>query len=170
MLCCSDNCPKYKDCALACINADETNKFAQAENWYSHGSCSIQYVNGKVEMKEHYDCGPTSNYAMFVPYIRKPEIDLSNCKCHQITMDELLEDNLIRCPHCGESYYAENYSVTTALAWTPVFKNGMLINENPNTTVPDRTCGACGKPFSYSSQSTAKYNKMSASLDSVISW
>lgn len=53
------------------------------------------------------------------------------------------------CPHCGESYYAERYSTTTALAWTPVYKDGMLMNENPNTTTTYCRCLNCGKDFSY---------------------
>ena len=39
---------------------------------------------------------------------------------------------LIKCPNCGESYYRENYSTTTCLGWTPIYKNGVLMNENPN--------------------------------------
>ena len=73
MLCCSDYCPKYKECALACINVEYKNRLDQVENLYTYGSCSIQYVDGEVKMKENYMCGPTSKYAMFVPII--PEYD-----------------------------------------------------------------------------------------------
>lgn len=56
---------------------------------------------------------------------------------------------MIKCPHCGESYYAENYSTTTLLGWTPIYKNGQLINENPNTTTTHCTCLVCHKEFTY---------------------
>ena len=96
MLCCSDCCPKYKECARACINVEYKNRLDQVENLYTYGSCSIQYVNGEVEMKENYMCGPTSNYAMFVPII--PEYDeifrkfKDLNKYHQVTMDEWMEE------------------------------------------------------------------------------
>jgi len=32
---------------------------------------------------------------------------------------------LIRCPNCGKSYYQYHYSVTTAMGWTPIFKDGI---------------------------------------------
>ena len=72
---------------------------------------------------------------------------------------------LIKCPNCGESYYQENYSTTTAMYWAPIFKNGVLINENPNTTTTHCTCCNCGKSFSYSNKDK---NTMQASLDCVI--
>lgn len=76
-------------------------------------------------------------------------------------------NKLIVCPKCGESYYAENYSVTTAMAWTPIYKNGVLINEDPNTTTTHCTCCNCGNSFSYTNK---EYSQMQASLDYDISW
>lgn len=73
---------------------------------------------------------------------------------------------LIVCPNCGESYYAENYSTTTAMAWTPVYKNGVLINENPNITSVHCTCCVCGNSFSYTNKELAQ---MQTSLDCNIS-
>ena len=70
------------------------------------------------------------------------------------------------CPYCGESYYAENYSTTTAMYWAPIYKNGVLINENPNTTTTYCTCCNCGKSFSYSNK---EYSKMQTSLDCPVS-
>ena len=70
------------------------------------------------------------------------------------------------CPYCGESYYAENYSTTTAMYWAPIFKNGVLMNENPNTTTTYCTCCNCGKSFSYSNK---EYSKMQTSLDCPVS-
>ena len=71
-----------------------------------------------------------------------------------------------KCPYCGESYYAENYSTTTAMYWTPIFKNGVLINENPNITTTYCTCCNCGKSFSYTNK---EYSKMQTSLDCSVS-
>lgn len=71
-----------------------------------------------------------------------------------------------RCPKCGESYYRENYSVSTAMYWAPVYKNGVLISENPNTITTYCTCCNCGHSFSYSNKDDTA---MSASLDCNIS-
>lgn len=56
---------------------------------------------------------------------------------------------LIRCPRCGESYYAQRYSVSTTLYWEPVWRDGVLQNANPNTTTVFCHCCACGHEFSY---------------------
>lgn len=53
------------------------------------------------------------------------------------------------CPHCGESYYMENYSTTTAVYYPPVYKNGVNINPDRNTITTYCTCLNCGKNFSY---------------------
>lgn len=76
---------------------------------------------------------------------------------------------LIKCPNCDESYYQENYSITTCLGWTPIYKNGVLINENPNVSTTYCTCLNCGNNFSYSSRKNSKPQTMSASLDNSIS-
>ena len=75
-------------------------------------------------------------------------------------------NNFPACPYCGESYYAENYSTTTAMYWAPIFKNGVLINENPNTTTTHCTCCNCGKSFSYTNK---ERSKMQTSLDCLVS-
>jgi ribosomal protein S27E len=54
---------------------------------------------------------------------------------------------MIKCPKCGWSYYTIRYSTTTCLAWQPIFKDGELINENPNTTTMYCTCLNCGNEF-----------------------
>lgn len=58
-------------------------------------------------------------------------------------------DNLIRCPHCGESYYMEKYSISTCMYCPPIYKNGVNINPDRNTTTTHCTCMNCGKEFSY---------------------
>lgn len=70
------------------------------------------------------------------------------------------------CPYCGESYYAENYSTTTAMYWAPIYKNGVLMNENPNTTTTHCTCCNCGNSFSYTNK---EYSKLQTSLDCSVS-
>lgn len=74
-----------------------------------------------------------------------------------------------QCPYCGESYYAENYSTTTAMYWAPIYRNGVLINENPNTTTTYCTCCNCGKSFSYTNKDKFS-SEMQTPLDSSISW
>lgn len=55
----------------------------------------------------------------------------------------------IKCPHCGESYYAEKYSTCTLVGWAPVYKDGILINKNPNVTTVHCDCLSCSKEFTY---------------------
>ena len=58
-------------------------------------------------------------------------------------------DNLIRCPHCGESYYMVNYSECTAMYFPPIYKDGVNINPDRNITTTHCTCMNCGKGFNY---------------------
>ena len=53
------------------------------------------------------------------------------------------------CPHCGESYYMENYSTTTAMYYIPIYKDGVNINPDRNKTTTHCTCINCGKEFSF---------------------
>ena len=75
---------------------------------------------------------------------------------------------MIKCPKCGESYYRENYSTTTALYWAPIYKNGVLINENPNTTTTYCTCCNCGNNFTINSKDENQ-QLLQASLDDIVS-
>ena len=59
--------------------------------------------------------------------------------------------NTNKCPHCGESYYQVLYSTSTCLHWTPVYKDGVMISENPNKTTNHCHCLGCDKDFSYQS-------------------
>lgn len=58
-------------------------------------------------------------------------------------------DNLIRCPHCSESYYMINNSECTAVYYPPIYKDGVNINPDRNITTTHCTCMNCGKEFSY---------------------
>lgn len=62
---------------------------------------------------------------------------------------------MIKCPYCGESYYAENYRVSTSMWWTPIYKNGVLVNDNPNSSTVHCTCINCHKDFSYNTKEIA---------------
>lgn len=56
---------------------------------------------------------------------------------------------LIKCPYCGESYYMERYSTTTAMYYPPIWKNGVNINPDRNTSTTYCTCMNCKKDFTY---------------------
>ena len=58
-------------------------------------------------------------------------------------------DGLVRCPHCGESYYMEKHSERTAVYYPPIYKDGVNINPDRNTTTTHCTCMNCGRNFSY---------------------
>lgn len=55
----------------------------------------------------------------------------------------------VRCPHCGESYYQENYTTITAVYYPPIYKDGVNINPDRNQSTTYCTCLNCGKNFTY---------------------
>ena len=57
--------------------------------------------------------------------------------------------NNIKCPKCGESYYMERYSTTTAMYYPPIYKNGININPDRNITTRVCQCMNCSNTFSY---------------------
>ena len=71
--------------------------------------------------------------------------NMTECVCKI----EVKKDDLIRCPHCGESYYVENYSVSTAVYYPPIYKDGVNINPDRNQSITHCTCMNCGKEFDY---------------------
>ena len=54
-----------------------------------------------------------------------------------------------KCPNCEESYYMEKYSVRTAVYYPTIYKDGVNINPDRNTTTTYCKCMNCGKDFSY---------------------
>ena len=58
----------------------------------------------------------------------------------------------IKCPKCGDSYYTEKYCTTTAVYYPPVYKDGVNINPDRNTTTHYCRCLNCGNEFAYSTQ------------------
>ena len=71
-------------------------------------------------------------------------MDSINCVYHPVE-----EFNAKKCPNCGESYYYEKYSTTTCLYCPPIYKDGVNINPDHNTTTTYCHCLNCGKEFSY---------------------
>ena len=55
----------------------------------------------------------------------------------------------VTCPHCYHSYYEELYSACTLIAWAPIYKDGVLMNRNPNKTTTHCRCLNCGENFTY---------------------
>lgn len=53
----------------------------------------------------------------------------------------------INCPICGASYYWERYTVSTAMYSPIVYKNGKIINKDPNWHTTYCLCLNCGADF-----------------------
>ena len=143
MLCCSDWCPKYNDCAKAIGNQEYTNRLEQVESLYNYGSCSIQYVNDKVITKEDYVCGPTSNYAMFVPKCN-PDYNKAIEKFKEIKEMPTVPT----CPNCGCTRLYFRYKMSTLIGFTQIVNNGELEACDPNWHTSFYTCTKCGHNFS----------------------
>ena len=54
---------------------------------------------------------------------------------------------MIRCPYCGESYYTMGYSMTTAMYYPPIYKNGVNVNPDGNYTTTNYHCMNCQHDF-----------------------
>lgn len=69
----------------------------------------------------------------------------TTCEC----TDAVHKDDvaLTHCPHCGESYYKENYGITTCVYYPPIYKDGVNINPDRNATSVNCTCMNCNKEF-----------------------
>jgi len=53
----------------------------------------------------------------------------------------------IKCPSCGESYFMEGISTTTAVYYPPIWKDGVNVNPDRNTTTTQYKCLNCGNVF-----------------------
>lgn len=73
--------------------------------------------------------------------------NINNTTCKLTNMVDVQINYL--CPHCGESYYMENYSTRTCMYYPPIYKDGVNINPDKNTTTVHCTCMNCGKDFSF---------------------
>ena len=58
----------------------------------------------------------------------------------------------VKCPNCGESYYAEKYSTRTAMYFPAIYKDGVNQNPDGNITTTECECLNCHHLFSYSTQ------------------
>lgn len=65
------------------------------------------------------------------------------------TMTNKKELKNIKCPHCGESYYREDYSTVTCMYCPTIIKDGKVISRDNNTHTRHCHCLNCGKEFSY---------------------
>lgn len=54
---------------------------------------------------------------------------------------------MIKCPYCGESYFMEKYSTSTAVYYPPIWKDGVNVNPDRNSVTTYCQCMACGKEF-----------------------
>lgn len=53
-----------------------------------------------------------------------------------------------RCPKCGSTHYrTSGVGTATCLGWYPEYKDGKLLNENPNKTTMVAECCECGAKF-----------------------
>ena len=64
-------------------------------------------------------------------------MNIKTCSCVYHPVEEL---NSAKCPHCGKSYYRENYTTTTAMYFPPVYKDGININPDRNKSTTHCTC------------------------------
>lgn len=69
---------------------------------------------------------------------------------------------MVICPKCGKSHYAYLYGTRTLLGWTPIYKDGKLVNKDPNTTTHHLECQECGHQFT-----TQKDISLGVDLDEV---
>ena len=53
----------------------------------------------------------------------------------------------MKCPKCGKSHYRELGCTTTCMMWHPEYKDGKLVNSNPNVTTESFKCCECGAHF-----------------------
>lgn len=60
--------------------------------------------------------------------------------------------NEIKCPNCNNSNYIEHYSTRTALGWYPHYKDGKIVNDDPNITTTYCECCNCDHKFHYTIQ------------------
>ena len=68
---------------------------------------------------------------------------------------------MIHCPNCHKSHYTERYSTSTLLGWSPEYINGLLVDNNPNTTTTYCTCCECHHNFYY----TIQYGEIQEVID-----
>lgn len=53
----------------------------------------------------------------------------------------------IKCPHCGKSYYKELYGTSTCMYFPPIWKDGVNVNPDGNIHSTYCHCLECDKDF-----------------------
>jgi len=76
---------------------------------------------------------------------------------------------IIKCPHCGKSHYAENYHTSTAMGWTPVVKDGVRYDEDPNIHTTHCTCLECGGEFAFDNKGNISKGRTAEEIQVVTS-
>lgn len=61
--------------------------------------------------------------------------------------DCIKEDEIIKCPHCGKSHYSMGAMKSTCIGYTPVYKDGKLVSQDPNYYTVCCHCLACDNNF-----------------------
>ena len=64
-----------------------------------------------------------------------------------ITPENKTKEPIHCCPYCGISHYALRATVGTLIEYTPVIKDGTIINEDPNSYTTSCHCLNCDKDF-----------------------
>lgn len=54
---------------------------------------------------------------------------------------------MIKCPNCGKSHYSTGVSTCTAVYYPPIWKDGININPDRNTTTTHAHCCECHYDF-----------------------
>lgn len=54
---------------------------------------------------------------------------------------------MIKCPNCGKSHYSTGVSTCTAVYYPPIWKDGINVNPDRNTTTTDAHCCECHYDF-----------------------
>ena len=52
-----------------------------------------------------------------------------------------------KCPHCGASYYSEGNTFTTAVYYPPIYKDGVNINPDRNSSTTTYHCFECDRDW-----------------------
>lgn len=64
-----------------------------------------------------------------------------------LSIGGIMGSGLWHCPNCGESYFSDGCGVRTLAYYQPIWKDGVNINPDRNTTTFTRTCCSCGKSY-----------------------
>lgn len=56
-----------------------------------------------------------------------------------------------KCPNCGKSYYSTSAGYTTLAYYPPIWKDGININPDRNTTTCEATCQECNTKWTITS-------------------